>query len=87
MNKAGRYSTNYRQSMNLDSSRFKKSFLGKGGPWGSEDVPDQPPFLATSDIPTTQGEPEKILREDYIVVNPSIIHEGAKLSEKVIHSS
>jgi len=87
MNKAGRYSTNYRQSMNLDSSRFKKSFLAKGGPWGSEDVPDQPPFLAASDIPTTLGEPEKILREDYIVVNPSIIHGGAKLSEKVIHSS
>ena len=87
MSKAGRYSANYRQAMNLDSSRFKKSFLGKGGPWGAEDVPDQPPFLAASDIPTTQGEPEKILREDYIVVNPSIIHEGAKMSEKVIHSS
>ena len=73
--------------MNLDSSRFKKSFLGKGGPWGSDDVPDQPPFLATSDMPT-QGEPEKILREDdYIVVNPSILRKGTKMSEKVIHSS
>jgi hypothetical protein len=49
--------------MNLDSSRYKKSFLGKSGPWAGDGETFQPPFLATSDLPKIEN--EKILREDY----------------------
>jgi hypothetical protein len=70
--------------MNLDSSRFKKSFLGKGGPW-ADDTNTMPSYLAASELP--QVEPaEKILAEDFN--NPApVLYEGTKLSDKVIHSS